>query len=69
MFNKVCIFKYIKVFRFLANIKYFFLGEWILSVFAGFVIFAYMGNLAVETNQDIKDVVQAGNLLLDIFLK
>jgi hypothetical protein len=30
------------------------------SVFAGFVIFAYMGNLAVTTNQSIDDVVQGG---------
>ena len=30
------------------------------SVFAGFVVFAYMGNLAYETKQDISEVIQEG---------
>ena len=29
--------------------------------FAGFVVFAYIGNLAFETNQDIHNVIQEGN--------
>ena len=31
------------------------------SVFAGFVVFAYMGNLAYETKQDINNVIQQGS--------
>ena len=30
------------------------------SLFAGFVIFAYMGNLSHLTGQDINDIIKAG---------
>lgn len=36
------------------------LSNCLTSVFAGFVIFAYIGNLAAHYHKDIKDVIQAG---------
>ena len=31
------------------------------AIFSGFVVFAYIGNLAYVTQQDVKDVVSAGS--------
>ena len=36
------------------------LSNCLTSVFAGFVVFAYLGYIAYETHQSIPDVVQAG---------
>ena len=37
------------------------LSNALTAVFAGFVVFAYIGNLAYVTQQEVKDVVSAGS--------